>query len=154
MIVPIANAKIPRYGNGRFGVQRTPTHRHQGIDIAAPLGTRVMAADDGKVVKVARAGTRGFSGYGNVVVIEHERPATAFRVWTLYAHLDTIEAFVGQTVVPGQQIGTVGRSCGTVENPGKLCGAPHLHFEVSSRSYPQASETARLDPTFFLRATL
>lgn len=153
MLLPIP-ARVPVRGNGAFGVQRTPTHRHQGIDLGAPEGTPVRAADHGRVVHVVEPGTRGFSGYGATIVIEHARPTAPGKVWTLYAHLKRGSATVrvGQEVSRGDVIAQVGRTCGTVSEPHKLCGGPHLHFEVSKRPYPQASEATRLDPTFFLTA--
>jgi murein DD-endopeptidase MepM/ murein hydrolase activator NlpD len=114
----------------------------------------VRAADHGKVVHVVAPGTRGFSGYGATVVIEHARPNAPGKVWTLYAHLKAGSArvAVGQEVSRGDVIAEVGRTCGTVAEPRKLCGGAHLHFEVSKRPYPQQSEAPRLDPTFFLSA--
>jgi murein DD-endopeptidase MepM/ murein hydrolase activator NlpD len=88
---------------------------HRGIDIAAPKGTPVRAAADGRIAEVGRAG-----GYGRIVRIRHSRD-----VETAYAHLSrfarTVE--VGRPVRQGEVIGYVGAS-------GQASG-PHLHFEVS-----------------------
>ena len=86
---------------------------HQAIDIGAPTGTSVVAADSGYVVK---AGWSEY-GYGSYVVIEH---GNGFQ--TLYAHLYTILIEVGQSVGKGARIGSVGKT-------GRATG-PHLHFEV------------------------
>ena len=152
MRLPIDGGRIPRSGNGAFGARRSPTHVHQGLDIAAPEGTPVRAADSGVVVCVVRPGTRGFSGYGACIVIAHERPERAGKLWTLYAHLkpDTARFLAGDLVRMGDHIADVGASCGTVEDPDKRCGGAHLHFEASKTPYPQRSEAPRLDPTFFL----
>ena len=87
--------------------------RHKAIDIGAPTGTSVVAADSGYVVRT------GWSeyGYGKYVVIDH---SNGFQ--TLYAHLHTILVEVGQSVGRGQRIGSVGET-------GRSTG-PHLHFEI------------------------
>jgi murein DD-endopeptidase MepM/ murein hydrolase activator NlpD len=90
---------------------------HFGIDIAAPLGSPVMATLEGEVTLAARAGT-----FGNLVVIE----TGAFSVY--YAHLDEIHISLGEAVVWGQIIGTVGST-------GRASGA-HLHYEVRYRGWP------------------
>lgn len=85
---------------------------HTGIDITAPYGSSVRAAEAGKVV---RAGWNG--GYGLEVEISHGEG-----VVTRYAHLSQIEVSVGQQVERGQVIGRIGST-------GSATG-PHLHFEV------------------------
>ncbi len=89
---------------------------HKGIDIAAPIGTPIVAAAAGKV---SYAGWND-GGYGYVVEVEHEDGTM-----TRYAHNDRILVKDGQQVNQGQQIsemGSTGRSTG-----------PHLHFEVRPR---------------------
>ncbi len=86
---------------------------HKGIDIAAAIGTPVVAAAPGVVVS---AGWNS-GGYGNLVEIQHPDGSL-----TLYAHNNRILVRRGQEVMQGQQIselGSTGRSTG-----------PHLHFEV------------------------
>ena len=86
---------------------------HQGIDIALGEGSSVVAADSG-IVSYA---TWNFSGYGNLVVINH---CNGYE--TYYAHLSSIGVYAGQAVSQGQYIagsGNTGRSSG-----------PHLHFEI------------------------
>lgn len=87
---------------------------HNGIDLLAPLGTPVLAAESGIVAFADRQGN-----YGNLVVINHEGGRQ-----TRYAHLDTFNVTPNQEVRMGDNIGTVGTS-----------GQPdisqvHLHFEV------------------------
>jgi len=87
---------------------------HQGVDYAAPQGTPVRAAGDGKVVF---RGARG--GYGNAIVVQHGATYS-----TLYAHLSRFAPGIGigSRVVQDQLIGFVGRT--------GLATAPHLHYEV------------------------
>jgi len=88
-------------------------HFHSGIDLAAPLGTTVMAAADGVVVAVAHT----YVGYGNYVMIAH-----GGGVITLYAHLLETDVTLGERVGRGKRIGLEGSS--------GLSTGPHLHFEV------------------------
>ena len=85
---------------------------HRGVDIAAPTGTLVYAADGGKVVSV-----KTDARYGKYFVVDH-----GGNMQTLYAHCSEINVEVGQQVTRGQaiaKVGSTGRSTG-----------PHLHFEV------------------------
>lgn len=91
---------------------------HAGIDIAAPIGTPIRAADGGRV---AIAGA--VSGYGNYTCIQHGNNLS-----TCYGHQSSIGVSVGQTVKKGQVIGLCG-------NTGRSTG-PHLHFEVRVNGNP------------------
>jgi len=85
---------------------------HQGVDYAAPIGTPIHAAGDGKV---AFRGWQG--GYGNVVILQHGGHYS-----TLYGHMSHIAGIrVGQRVSQGQTIGYVGMT--------GLATGPHLHYE-------------------------
>jgi len=88
-------------------------HFHTGVDMAAPLGTPVMAAADGLVVAVGHTAT----GYGNYVVIAH-----GGGIATLYGHLLQTNASVGDRVVRGQVIGLEGST--------GFSTGPHVHFEL------------------------
>ena len=105
-----------------FGLRSDPLNgeqrSHHGIDIAAPRGTLIGSAAAGTVVF---AGKRG--GYGNTVVIEQTDGKQ-----TLYAHADQLFVNVGERVVAGQPIATVGST-------GRSTG-PHLHFEVRENGQP------------------
>lgn len=96
-------------------------HGYNGVDIAAPIGTPVLASAAGNVIISRNFGWNG--GYGNYVVIAHTNGTQ-----TLYAHLNTAIVSPGTTVVQGQVIGYVG-------NTGKSTGA-HLHFEVRGARNP------------------
>jgi murein DD-endopeptidase MepM/ murein hydrolase activator NlpD len=91
---------------------------HTGVDLAAPTGTPVLAANGGNVVF---AGWNSW-GYGYAVVLSHGP------FLTLYGHLSDIFVGCGQTVAAGQSIGAVGTT-------GNSSG-PHLHFEVRNGDTP------------------
>ena len=101
-----------------FGARTAPTAGastfHNGIDIAAPSGTPILAVADGTVEKVWNDTT---SGGGLSIKIKHE---SGFQ--TGYAHLSRQDVAAGQTVKMGQQIGLSG-------NTGRSTGA-HLHFTL------------------------
>lgn len=98
---------------------------HAGIDIAAPVGTDVVAAFGGKVISVRKNSYRGdktlWKGAksGNHVLIENTDDACQY-----YGHLSEVDVSVGDTVMQGQKIGEVG-------DTGNVTG-PHLHFETWS----------------------
>ena len=106
------------------------TSFHGAIDIAASRGTPIKAAAGGVVILA-----RYYGLAGNTVFIDHGGGMT-----TLYFHMDKIQVKVGQTVITGDQIGTVG-------NTGRSTG-PHLHFEVRLKN-PSSSGCSLpyLDPT-------
>lgn len=85
---------------------------HQGIDIAAPIGTPIVAAAAGKVI-----GVGWYGGYGNLIKLEHLDGSV-----TYYAHNHRNLVTLGQKVEQGEQIAEMG-------NTGNSTG-PHLHFEI------------------------
>jgi murein DD-endopeptidase MepM/ murein hydrolase activator NlpD len=110
-----------------FGWRIHPVYRykkfHSGIDISAPLGTKVVAARTGTVILVSapvQGQNTGGWGYGNYIVIDHGDGKA-----TLYGHLKRTEVSVGDEVSKGDRIGLVG-STGTSTGP-------HLHFEVRNK---------------------
>ena len=94
-------------------------HFHTGLDLAAGLGSPVLAADGGMVAAV----DTGITGYGTYVVIAH-----AGGLVTLYGHLLQPLVGVGERVVRGQPVGLLGSS-------GSSTG-PHCHFEVRLADRP------------------
>jgi len=114
---PLPSAPTPGPGS-LFGDART-NHTHAGTDFNAPQGTPIQAAQSGVVV---------FSGFlndsaGEAVVVRHPNGWT-----THYFHCDSELVQVGQQVVAGQMIATVGQT-------GNANGA-HLHFETRKDGTP------------------
>jgi len=105
-----------------YGIRRHPIFRirrmHTGQDIAAPYGTPVQAASDGRVIY-----TGWFGGYGKIVVIDH-----GDGVSTLYAHLSKILTRSGARLRRGEVVGRIGST-------GYSTG-PHVHFEVRVNGRP------------------
>lgn len=93
-----------------FGDTQGRTSPHEGVDLAAPCGTPIFAANNGVVI---RAGW--INGYGNAVLISHSNGLT-----TLYAHMSSIGTSTGAVVNAGQHIGNVGSTGQSTGN--------HLHF--------------------------
>lgn len=85
---------------------------HTGQDIANSYGTPIVAADGGKVIKASYNGA-----YGNTVIVDHGNNYS-----TMYAHLQSFNVSVGDTVTQGQKLGEMGST-------GWSTG-PHLHYEV------------------------
>jgi murein DD-endopeptidase MepM/ murein hydrolase activator NlpD len=100
--------------------------RSDGLDISAPEGAPVLAAEAGVV---AYAGNE-LEGYGNMLLIEHADGFT-----TVYAHNRALLVRVGTTVRRGEVIATVGRSGGIAD--------PQLHFQLRAGNTP-------IDPTPYL----
>lgn len=91
---------------------------HQGIDLAASVGTTLYAPADGVVVEKKVDGKGLNKGYGRYLVIQHDR-----QYYTLYGHLDSWLVEKGAHVSAGQPIAKSG-------NTGSSSG-PHLHYEVT-----------------------
>jgi len=108
-----------------FGAKKNGLH-NDGVNIAAPRGAAVRAADNGVV---AYAG-KEIRGFGNLLLIKHDGGLI-----TAYAHTDTLLVARGDTVTRGQVIGKVGTT-GGVETP-------QLHFEVRQG-------TRAVDPSKYL----
>jgi LysM repeat protein len=96
-------------------------HGYNGVDLAAPIGTSLLAAADGQVIIARFGGWNG--GYGNYIVIRHPNGTQ-----TLYAHASRIDVSAGDTVNQGDIIGAVGST-------GKSTG-PHVHFEIRGAKNP------------------
>jgi murein DD-endopeptidase MepM/ murein hydrolase activator NlpD len=118
----------------QFGLRTDPFERrrknHEGIDLAAPIGTPIYATADG-TVSTATYGYNG--GYGNLIKLDH-----GGRVETRYAHLSSISVSPGQRVTRGQVIGRMGST-------GRSTGS-HLHYEVRI-------DGRAVNPVPFMRST-
>lgn len=101
---------------------------HKGTDYAAPRGTPIKAAGDGKVIHAGRKG-----GYGNTVIIQHGQGYQ-----TLYAHMHNFgrDIKAGSRVRQGQVIGYVGTT--------GLSTGPHLHYEFHVNGVPRNPLTVEL----------
>jgi len=109
---------------------------HMGTDYAAPTGTPVHAAGDGRV---SFAGRRG--GYGNAIVLDHGNSIS-----TLYGHMSRFAAQlrVGSQVHQGEVIGFVGMT--------GLATGPHLHYEYLANGVHKDPQTVKLPGAEPLRA--
>lgn len=111
-----------RYG----GIYFSPDVIHTGVDIPGKLGVPVLAAAAGKVI-FAGYGLFTVEGnrddpYGQAVAIRHDFGYGGESLYTIYAHMSSVNTSTGATVKAGETIGLVG-------NTGHTTG-PHLHFEV------------------------
>jgi murein DD-endopeptidase MepM/ murein hydrolase activator NlpD len=136
-------AGVPYSNIGPYGPRPTPQNPngfHYGIDLAAPVGTPIVAVDDGTV----HSGTDPMGG--NVIVLH----ATDGRAW-YHAHLSAFEAPQGARVAAGTLIGLVGRT-------GNAALAPsHLHLELwpsGQFQRPAPDPTAEILATTMLAAPL
>jgi murein DD-endopeptidase MepM/ murein hydrolase activator NlpD len=113
--------------SGLFGSQRVyqgkPGTYHGGTDVAVPAGTPFVAPADGVVVLAAAA---PFTLEGNLLIVDH-----GMGLSSAFLHCQRLDVKVGDRVVQGQTLGTVGRT-------GRATG-PHMHWGLKWRD-------ARLDP--------
>jgi murein DD-endopeptidase MepM/ murein hydrolase activator NlpD len=154
LIVPdgVQPSASPSYGNGGEGyiarapsvnvvpsggyawpangmVTQFPSFYHMAYDIAAPVGTPIVATKDG-IVKQVEVGGYNY-GYGTNVILDHGEGMTS-----LYAHMSAVAVSVGQRVVGGQTV------VGYIGMTGRTTG-PHVHFEIRKNS-------VTLNPSIFV----
>ncbi|GMT41953.1 MAG: hypothetical protein IEMM0002_0364 [bacterium] len=104
---PLKNGTV----TSRFGVRKSG--KHDGMDIGAPKGAKILSAADGKVVFSGR----GPTGYGLLVVIKHSE-----KVYTVYSHNSKNIVKKGERIKRSSVVALVGHSGRATNN--------HLHFEV------------------------
>lgn len=124
-IAPTTGKFSHSFGRKRFfnGKERAP---HSGLDIPAPIGQKVVAPANGRVVKTA-----SYFFNGNTVLIDHGQGLIS-----MFCHLSQINVKEGQQIQQGQTLGLVGKT-------GRVTGA-HLHWGMSLNN-------VRVDPTLFLK---
>ncbi len=120
LLYPVPGGRI----SSGFGMRNG--RMHEGVDLVAPKGSKVVAADDGKVVYSDNT----IRGYGNMIIIKH-----AGNLSTVYAHNSKNLVHTGEIVKRGQKIAEVGMT-------GRAT-APHVHFEVRVGEKP-------VDPKYYL----
>lgn len=117
-LVPVKTLKEENLVSG-FGIRINPFHKsnyhHDGVDIASPTNTEVLATGNGVIAVASQSDSKG--GFGNYIEINHGNGLVS-----RYAHLEAVKVFAGQRVTKGQTIGTIGSSGGSA--------APHLHYEI------------------------
>jgi murein DD-endopeptidase MepM/ murein hydrolase activator NlpD len=132
-VCPIYVSDLDRVGSG-FGMRKDPIDStmkmHKGIDITAPIGTKVYAAGSGKIIQISSSE----DGYGNCIVIEH-----GYGFVSRYAHLSGFKIKEGDEVKKGDLIGLVGST-------GRSTG-PHLHYEIEK-------DGERIDPKKYIKLDL
>jgi hypothetical protein len=108
---PVEGKKV-----GEFGVSRLANHKpyefHKGVDLEAPEGTPIRAANSGRV-EIASA----FKLHGRTVIVDHGQG-----VMSIYLHMKAIKVRPGQKVSKGDVLGYVGST--------GLSTAPHVHWGV------------------------
>ncbi len=119
-IYPVKNASkkdiTSFFGKTRELPKNISKENHGGIDIRATIGTPVLAAADGTIIKSAMEGN-----WGNLIIIKHDN---GFETW--YAHLKNFNLLESKLVKKGDVIGYVGMTGNTT--------GPHLHFEVKQNN--------------------
>jgi len=116
---------LPVHGTVNSGFGRRGASFHDGVDIAAPLGTPIRAIASGEVIYSDQ-----LRGYGNIVIVRHTEGLVS-----VYAHNESNLVREGQRVYRGETIGRVGST-------GRVTG-PHLHFEIRKNNTAQ-------DPLLYL----
>ena len=124
-VLPVRGRLSTEFGETRYVNDIPTSYRHLGLDIAAPEGTEVKAANRGKVVLARRLILTG-----NTVIIDHGEG-----LFSVYQHMLNLSVKAGDIVEQSQKIGEVGMT--------GFSTGPHLHFMIS---YYQVN----LEPGYFL----
>lgn len=124
-VLPVKGRLTTEFGETRYVNDFPTSYRHLGLDIAAPAGTEVKAANRGKVVL-----SRSLILTGNTVMIDHGEG-----IFSVYHHLLNLSVKKGDIAERGQKVGEVGST--------GFSTGPHLHFMISYY-------TTNLEPGYFL----
>src|SRR5690348_9420118 len=116
IIVPVAGADMTRVEDS-FNEPRDGDRVHRAIDILAPRGTPILAADDGRIMRMTTSTLGGISMY----TVDPDQ-----RIVYYYAHMDRYNDSMtpGKTISKGDTLGFVGTTGNAPKN------TPHLHFQV------------------------
>ncbi len=119
LVWPVAGGILSQgYGRTAFAIKTYGSQWHNGVDIAAPVGTEITAPKGGIVINVGNQDLLCPKGaYGKFIEIKHDNGLT-----TLYGHLSKYIVTIGQRVEEGQVVAYVGKT-------GWATG-PHVHFTV------------------------
>ncbi len=124
-LLPVSGRLTTEFGQTRYVNNEPTSYRHSGLDIAAPIGTPVLAANNGRVTLAM-----DLILTGNTVVIDHGQG-----LFSVYYHMHELFAEEGQAVKRGETIGAVGST--------GFSTGPHLHFIMSYFTH-------NLEPGYFL----
>jgi murein DD-endopeptidase MepM/ murein hydrolase activator NlpD len=111
-IMPTSGWLTSEFSKGRRHPVLHVTRPHEGIDVAAPMGTPIVAPAAGVIRRVANE-----RGYGLIVEIEHGNG-----IMTRFAHTSRVVVKAGDRVTRGNHVANVGNS--------GLSTGPHLHYEI------------------------
>lgn len=117
LLIPVMGVDRMHLRDNFYDMRGGGSHRHDALDIMAPRGTPVVAADSGRISKLMRGGAGGNTIYESDLVGKYAY---------YYAHLDRYAANLreGSFVVRGDVIGYVGTTGDATRD------APHLHFAI------------------------
>ncbi len=114
--MPFSEPMESNYVSSKFGKRLDPfikkARTHHGVDLVGSYMAKIYATSDGKVIFAGKKG-----GYGNVVILQHK-----YNMKTVYAHLNSFNVKLGDTVKRGEIIGIQGST-------GRSTGQ-HLHYEI------------------------
>lgn len=117
-LMPIPGRETSGFADARRYAPGGPVSFHNGLDLAAPTGTPIMATNDGLVLVAG-----SYPIKGGWVMIDH-----GYGVTSMYFHMSKVIAQVGQQVARGEVIGEVGST--------GLSTGPHLHWEMRVGELP------------------
>ena len=126
-IMPVNGRLSSQFGLRRIYNNQKRIRRHTGLDIAAPVGTKIVAPAQGKVIS-----TGNYFFTGNTVFIDHGQG-----LLTMYSHLSKTGVKPGDVVNQGQYIGDIGMT-------GRVSG-PHLHWTIFLNR-------TKVEPLLFMQA--